>query len=117
MLPAVICDNVKEIVLGESNRKFKEACHSIQTETFIPWSNAAEREIKKLKNGSSRKLILSGTPKRLWDDCLELECYIRSNIAHGIYKLDREVLETIMSGKTSNISQFCEFEWFKWIMF
>ena len=76
-----------------------------------------QKRNKGTKKGSSWKLIKSGTPKRLWDDCLKLESYIRSNTAHGIYKLDGEVPETIMSRDTSKISQFCEFEWFEWVMF
>ena len=79
-------------------------------EPLTPLSNAAKREFKELKKGSSRKLIKSGTPKRLWDDCLELESYIRSSTGHGIYKLDGEVPETIMSGEMLDISQFYEFE-------
>ena len=72
--PAVIFNNAKEMVLVEFNRKLKEAlCHLKQTGSFTPWLNVAEREIKVLKKGSSRKLIKSGAPKRLWDDCLELE--------------------------------------------
>ena len=31
--------------------------------------------------------------------------------------LNGEVPETIMSGKTSDISQFCEFEWYDWVYF
>ena len=46
--------------------------------------NAAKREIKELKKGSGRELIKSGTPYRLWNDCLELESSINSNIAHSI---------------------------------
>ena len=99
--PTVICDNAEEMIFGEFNRKLKEAsCHLKQTEPFTPWSNAVKREIKELKKGRS------GAPKRLWDDYLELEFYKRSNTAHGIYKLDGEVHETIMSCKTSNISNF-----------
>ena len=56
-------------------------CHLKQTEPFTPWLNAAKREIKELKKGLGRKLIKSGTSKRLWDDCLELESHIRSNAA------------------------------------
>ena len=59
---------------------------------------------------------MSGAPNRLLDDCLELEFYIRSNTACSIYKLDGEVPDTIMSGETSDISQFCEFEWLEWVM-
>ena len=107
MPSTVICDNSKEMVLGEFNRILKEAlCHLKQMEPFTPWSNEAKKEMKNLKKGSGRKLIKSGTPKRLWDDCLELDSYVRSNTAHGIYKLDGEVPEMIMSGKTLDISQF-----------
>ena len=48
---------------------------------------------------------------------MELEVYIRSNTAHEIYKLDGEVLKTVMSEEISDISQFCELEWFEWAMF
>ena len=42
VLHAIICDNAKEMILGEFNRKLKEAsCHLRQTEPFIPWLNAA----------------------------------------------------------------------------
>ena len=107
--PTVICDNAKEMVLGEFNRELKKAsCQLKQTKPFTPWSN---------KKDSDRKLIKSSTQKRLWNDCLELESYIRSNAAHGIYKLDGVVPKMIMSGKMTNIIQFCEFEWLKWVMF
>ena len=47
-----------------------------------------------------------------------MEAYIRFNTtAHEIYKLDGEVPETVMSGKMSDISQFCELEWLGWVMF
>ena len=28
-----------------------------------------------------------------------------------------QVPKTVMSGKTFNISQFCEFKWIEWVMF
>ena len=70
-----------------------------------------------LKKGAGRKMIKKRSPKKLWDDCLELEGYIRSNTAHDIFMLNGEVPETIMSGETSDISQFCEFEWYDWVYF
>ena len=40
--PAVICDNDKEMVLGEFNRKLKETLHHLKkTEPFTPWPNSA----------------------------------------------------------------------------
>ena len=76
-----------------------------------------QKEIKELKKGAGCKLLKSGGLKWLWDDCLELEAYIRSNTAHKIYKLDREVPKSVTSGESSDISQFCELEWFEWVMF
>ena len=65
LLPAMICVNAKEMILCEFNRKLKEAsCHLRQTESFNPWLNVAEREIKKLEEDSCRKLIKSSAPKR-----------------------------------------------------
>ena len=116
--PAIICDNANEVVLGELNRRLKEAwCHSKQMEPFTLWSNATNRGIKELKKGSNRKLIKSVTPKRFWDDGLELESYIRSITTYDIYKLDGEVPKTVMDKEMSNKSQFCEFEGFEWVMF
>ena len=92
-------------------------CHLKQLEPYTPWSNAAEREIKELKNEAGHKMMWSRAPKHLWDDCLELEAYVKSNTAHVIYQLDRKVPETVMSGETFDVSQFCELEWFEWVCF
>ena len=78
-------------------------------EPYTPWSNAAEREVKELKKGAICLLLQSRAPKHLWDDCIELEVYIKSNTAHDIYKLDKEVPKTVMSGKI-DINHFCELE-------
>eukprot|EP00804_Cyclotella_cryptica_P017277 CCRYP_016828-RA/>CCRYP_016828-RA protein AED:0.02 eAED:0.02 QI:0/0/0/1/0/0.5/2/0/461 len=116
--PACIVDGSLEQVKGEFRRKLKEAsCRLKQTEPYSPWQNAAEGNIRELKKGAGRKMIKSGSPKKLWDDCLVLESYIRSNTAHDIYMPHGEVPETIMSGETSDLSQFCEFEWYEWVKF
>ena len=108
---AMIIDGAKETILGEFNRKLKM---SFKTDGAIhPMVECNQMRDKGTEEGSGRKIIKSGAPKRFWDDCLELESYIRSNTAHSIFKLDRLVPKIIMSGKMSNISQFCEFEWFE----
>ena len=119
--PACKCNNAKEMIQGKFHQKLKDAaCHLKQLEPYTSLSNAAEREIKEikeLKKGAGNKLPRSRAPKCLWDNSLELKTYIRSNAAHEIYKLDGEVPERVMSSDISNISQFCELEWFKWDMF
>ena len=97
------------MVQGKFYQKLKDAaCHLKQLEPYTPWSNAAERKIKELKKGMGCKLLRSRAPKCLWDECLELEAYIRSNTADEIYKLNREIPKTVMSGKTLDISQFLQ---------
>ena len=104
---AMTCDNANKMILGEFNRKLNEMpCHLRKTEPFTSWLNATEREIKELKKGSGRKLMKSGATKRLCDDYLEFESCVRFNTAHGMYKLDGEVLEIIMSRETSDIASF-----------
>jgi hypothetical protein len=62
-------------------------------------------------------MVQAGAPKPFWADAIELEAYVRSNTAHDIFILQGEVPEMVMSGETSDISQFCEFAFYDWIMF
>ena len=62
-------------------------------------------------------MFQSKCPKRLWDDCLELEAFIQSNTWNGRYANQDEVPETLISGETSDISTFAEHAWYEWIMF
>jgi len=88
-----------------------------QTEPYSPWQNAAEGSIRELKRGAGRKMTKSGSPKKLWDHCLELEGLIRSHTALDIYKLNGEVPETVMTGDTADISIIAEHAWYEWIKF
>ena len=63
------------------------------------------------KKGAGCKLIQSRAPNQLWDNCLELEVYIRSNGAYG------DVPKMVMSGETYDVSQFFNIEWFEWVLF
>ena len=114
----MIMDGALEQVQGTFRKKCREAgVHVKQTEPHTPWSNAAEAAIRELKKGVGRQMVRSGAPKRLWDDCLEREAYIRSLTAHDIYKLNGEVPETLVSGETADISPFAIFGWYEWVMF
>jgi len=116
--PAMIMDGSKEQTQGDFRRKLREAdCHLRQTEPYSPWMNAAEGCIRELKRGTSRKMIKTGSPKTLWDHCIELESLIRSSTCNSIYMTNGETPETIMTGQTADISHICEFGWFDWVMF
>ena len=114
----MIMDGAKEQVAGLFRKKCRQAgSHVKQTEPYTPWSNAAEGAIRELKKGVGRKMIRSKAPKRLWDDCLEREAYVRSFIAHDLYSLSGQVPETIVSGETADISPFAISKWYQWVMF
>lgn len=116
--PDLIVDGSKEQTLGVFKEKCKEAdCHLKQTEPYSPWSNAAEGTIREVKRGSSRKMIRKGSPKKLWDHCLELESFIRSHTCLDHYDLDGQTPEGVMKGNTPDISHICEFGWYDWVMF
>ena len=116
--PVMVMDGSKEQTLGDFRRKLKEAnCHLRQTEPYSPWMNAAEGAIRELKRGVSRKMIRTGSPKVLWDHCIELEALIRSHTVNTIYGANGQVPETLMTGSTADISHISAFGWYDWVMF
>ena len=62
-------------------------------------------------------MIRTGSPKTLWDHCIELEALVRSSTCNDIYMTDGEVPETIMTETTADISHISEFGWYDWVMF
>ena len=64
VLKTHIMDGAKEQVMGEFNRKARQAdCHVKQMEHCSPWQNAADTTIMELKMGTGRKMIRTGSPK------------------------------------------------------
>jgi hypothetical protein len=115
--PTMVLDGSKEQTNGDFMRKLREAdCHARQTEPYS-WQQAAEGCIRELKRGMSRKMIKTGSPRVLWDHCIELEALIRSLTSNNVYMTDGKVPETIMTGSTADISHICEFGWYDWVMF
>ncbi len=85
--PLMVMDGSKEQTLGKFCEKLCNAsCEKIITESYSPWQNATQLKIKELKKGAGKKLLLTNMPRRLWDDCLECEAYVRSHMAHDIFK-------------------------------
>ena len=116
----------EKMVMNGSNKQtlgaFKAKCqdaanHIKQTESHSPWKNAAEGGIMELKKASGQKMVRAGAPKPFWADAIEWEAYIQSNTAWDIYQLQGETPETVLSGETANISQFCELSFYEWVMF
>jgi hypothetical protein len=95
--PTMVLDGLKEQCKGDFKGNVCEAdCHARQTEPYSPWQQAAEGCIHELKCGVSRKRIKTGSPRVLWDHCIELEALIRSSTCNTVYMTNGKVPETIM---------------------
>ena len=100
---AMIMDNAREQVMGTFRKKCRKVITRIrQTESHTPWSNAAEAAFRELKKVVGWQMVRSGAPKRLWDDCLEREAYVRS-------QLGGQVPKAVVSAETADISPFALF--------
>jgi hypothetical protein len=62
-------------------------------------------------------MIKTGSPRVLWDHCIEIEALIRSLTSNSVYMTNGKVPETIMTGSIADISHLCEFGWYYWVMF
>jgi hypothetical protein len=114
----MVMDGAKAQIQGDFRRKLREAgCHINQTEPHTPKSNAAEGSIRELKRGVGREMVRSGAPKRLWDDGLVGEYYVRSSTALDIFSLEGQVPDTIVKVQTSDISPLTEYAWYEWAKF
>ena len=114
----LIMDGAREQVMGEFRQYARQAdCHVKQTEPYSPWQNAVEGTIRELKKSSGRKVIKVNSPKKLWDDCIELEMEIRSCTANYVFELKGEVPSTVRKGETVNITHLCEFGRYDWVYF
>jgi hypothetical protein len=54
-------------------------------------------------------MLQMGSPKPLWDNSLKLEALVCSCMSNDMYMTAGQVLETLMTGDTANISHIAEF--------
>jgi hypothetical protein len=118
-LPTVmVMDGAKAQVEGEFRRKLRDAgCHIKQTEPHTQSSNMGEGGVRESKRGVGRQMMRSGCPKRLWDECLIREAYVRSNTALEIFGLEGQVPESRVKGETADISTIAEYGWYEWVKY
>ena len=114
----IIMDNSKEQLSSDFRKKIREAnWHQNTIKPHSPCSTASEMNICELNHGWYRMMIKTQSPKRLWYHCAELEARICSFTVHYHYLLNGEVPETVMKGKSADISIMCEYEWYEWVIY
>jgi hypothetical protein len=57
-----------------------------------------------MKRGVGWQILRSGCPKRLWDDCIIREAYVRSHTSLDIFGLEGQFPESKVKGETVDIS-------------
>ena len=62
-------------------------------------------------------MVRVGYTKLLWNHAIEFEAYVRLNTSHGLYIFKGKVPETLMSSRNQDISKFCDFLFYDWVMF
>jgi hypothetical protein len=106
----MVMDGAKAQIQEDFRRKLREVrFHINQADPHTPKSDAAEGSIRELKRGVGRKMVRYGAPKRLWDDCLVREAYVRSPTVLDIFSLEGQVPDTIVKGHTSDIFLLAEY--------
>ena len=105
-------DGSKEKIFGKFKKNANNAdIHIRKIEPYSTLSNQSEQSIQELKKDSAWKMMKTGSRKRFWDDWIEFEAYVRSNIADGHAELKVQTPEKIVSGETADIYEFAEFGW------
>ena len=108
--PKIVVDNYKEQSLGKFSSECIEAdCQLVNKVNYYPYMMTDKGFIKHLKQGLSRKMLKSESPKQLWDHCIELEALIFLNTALDVYGIEGQVPKTLMIVKTADISNICKY--------
>jgi hypothetical protein len=78
-------------------------------------SNMGEGDMREFKKGVGQKMLRYGCPKRLWDDCIIREAYVRSHTSLDLYDLEGQFHESKIKGETVDISTIAEYAWNEWV--
>ena len=112
---AVICDEAKEQIMGDSRKIMREAGTTIRAiEPGTPWSNRAERYIGMFKQRIRDVLRETDCPMVLWDFCAQHQARINNVTAKSLFQLHgRTPYETVYKVEP-DISNLCQFKFYDW---
>ena len=117
-LTIMVMDGSKEQTLGDfRNKCWQASFYTNETEPYSSWINSCEVAIKELKLTIGRDLRRSKRPLKLWNDCLESHAYIRSFTDHDVFDLKGETPKTMVYVETTDISDFSQCKWYRWVKF
>jgi hypothetical protein len=86
-------------------------------ESYRPWQNKAEAEIREIKKGIRRAIQQTGSSYRLWDFCGQWLSTVRRLTAHNILKLEGCVPTKYIEGNTPDILEYAHFDWYEQVWY
>jgi hypothetical protein len=114
----LISDGAKAYTGGEFQKKAKQAgIFCKRTDPYSYWQKRAESKIREVKRLATRWIVRTKSPGRLWDHAFELASVVRSHLVLDLYNLNGQVPETIMLGRTDDISFICSYAWYDWVYY
>jgi hypothetical protein len=114
----VFMDGAKAQTEGQFCRKMRNVgFHINHTEPHTQSANMGEGGLHELKRGIGQKILRYGCPKRLLDDCIIREAYVRSHTSLDILVLEGQLPESKFKGETIDISTIEEYDWYEWVKF
>ena len=114
----VIVDGARAQTMGEAKKVCMMAsCEIVKLKKNTPVSNHAERVIQELKMETKRDIEMSGSPMVFWCYCMEQRSEIMACSARNNSNLNDMVPCSMMTGKITDVSHLCNFQWYEWIKF
>ncbi len=102
--------------------KWKEVCteYGIKqtiTESYSPWQNRAEVNIREAKKAIHRLMHHTKTPKPLQEYCVTYVAEIICFTANDLYALHGRTPHEVVTGNTPDISKYTDFECYEPIFY
>ena len=115
---AIICDNAKAQVQGETEKLCRLAGTVIrQIEPHTQWSNRAELYVGLFKNGVRNTMKETNCPMVLWDYCAEHKAKVNNVTAKDLFQLNGQTPHYTVTGEEGDISNLCQFAFYDWCYF
>ena len=118
---------VPEAIIADSHKchKSKEVrlfCHKIGTtlrvlEGSTQWANRAELYVGLFKEAVRKDMLDEDSPLIFWDYCAERRALITNMTAKNLFQLRGQTPHFMTFGEEGDISNICQFSWFKWFFF
>ena len=108
--------------MAQKNKNTKKCSHPVGRtlrilEVGTLWANRAELYINFSKESVRRDLHMTDAPMILWNYCMERQDWIHNAISRPIFQNQGMILHEATFGKQGNISNICNFGWYKWVYY